>query len=105
MCAQCGCETLTPIALPSCSCADKLTGYLYTSIHPEGLPTVKITMCPTGARVALTSQLDTYSGQSGSPVYSANSYVRGVHSGSGGGKTYHAPVDKTTFQFIQACRQ
>lgn len=94
-----------PVPAPSSLCADKTSGYLYTSIHPWGWPTVTITMCPTGARVAVTSQLDTAGGQSGSPVYSTDGRVRAVHSAVGGGKSYHAPIDYTAYTFIKKYRK
>lgn len=93
----------------SCRCsatnADKLGGYLYTSMHLSNQPTVTLKMCPTGAKKAVTSQLDVYRGQSGSPVWSPDGRVRAVHSAVSPGKTLHAPIDKEAVEFIKYFRK
>ena len=85
--------------------ADKLRNFMYTSIHLADQPTVTIKMCPTGTRVAITSNLDVYGGQSGSAIWSSDGNIRAVHSASGGGKAFHAPIDKDAYTFIAKYRK
>lgn len=84
--------------------ADKLRNYLYTSVHLSDQPTVTIPMCPA-TRAAITSNLDVSAGQSGSPIWSPDGYVRAVHSGAGGGDSYHVPIDQAAFNFIAKYRK
>lgn len=98
--------TPTPPLLTPIYVADKAPGVLFTSFHLKNQPSITLKMCPAaGKKTFVTSQLDTYKGQSGSSVWSADLKVCAVHSAVDSKKSYHAPIDKEAVEFIKRFRK